>query len=91
MGPQEQDDQALKKVCAQLQSLRVGIIDTSTLIYLDTLGILPLAGQWLQCALIPQVVAEFGRQPLDMHLVSAVSAATIPTLANCDWESRSLE
>ena len=53
MGPPEQNDLALKRVCAELQRLRGGVVDTSTLIYLDTLGILALIGQWPHLVLIP--------------------------------------
>ncbi|MGD9947131.1 MAG: hypothetical protein AB7U29_01480 [Desulfobulbus sp.] len=76
MGPQEQNDQALKRVCTALRGLRGGVTDTSTLIYLDTLKILPLAGQWVQLMLIPQVVTEFGRQPVGMPLVTSASTTT---------------
>jgi len=73
----KENDQALKQVCTELQSLRGGIADTSTLIYLETLGILPLIGQWLHVALIPQVVSEFGRHPAGMQLVQSVPATTV--------------
>jgi len=77
MGPQERNDQTLQRVCAELLRLRGGVADTSTLIYLDTLGIIPLVGQWLHIALIPQVVNEFGHHPPDMDLVPSAPAATV--------------
>lgn len=77
MGSQEQDDQASQRVCAELQSLREGLADTSTLIYLDALGIVPRIGQWLHIALIPQVVSEFGHHPTGMELVPSAEAVTV--------------
>ncbi|MDD2463982.1 MAG: hypothetical protein PHI97_08285 [Desulfobulbus sp.] len=77
MRPRGYNDQALKQVCVELQGLRGGVTDTSTLIYLDSLEILPFAAQWFQFALIPQVVREFGRQPMGMQLVVPAPAATV--------------
>lgn len=77
MEPQGQNDRALKRMYAELQGLGGGVADTSTLIYLEALEILPLVGQRLQLVLIPQVVAEFGRRPPDMRLVPSAPAATV--------------
>lgn len=77
MGPQGQNDRALARICTELRGLGGGVADTSTLIYLEALEILPLVGQRLQLVLIPQVVAEFGRRPLDMRLVPSAPATTV--------------
>lgn len=76
MGPLKEDDRALERICSELQGLRGGVVDTSTLIYLDTLKILPMAGQWLQFVLTPQVIAEFGRQPEGIRRVATAVAPT---------------
>ena len=67
----------METILAELRGLRAGIIDTSTLIYGQHLQLLPLlAGVW-RLVLIPQVVAEFGRQPEHMELwPDVVSAGT---------------
>lgn len=70
------NDRAMQRTCADLQALRGGLTDTSTLIYLDKLGILLFAGQWLQFVLIPQVVTEFGHQPKNTRLVASDWAST---------------
>jgi hypothetical protein len=47
---------------AELQGLRSGVVDTSTLIYLDRLGLLQRAARCMHLVLIPQVVREYGGQ-----------------------------
>lgn len=51
-----------------LQTMDCGVIDTSTLIYLERLGLLPLTSRAFKLHVIPQVAVEYGGMP----------AATVP-------------
>lgn len=70
------------KKCAQtallreLQAFRGGVVDTSTLIYLERLGLLPQAARCFSLLLIPQVVAEYGARPGGTVLVAAIGSGT---------------
>lgn len=59
------------KILQDLRSLDCGVIDTSTLIYLDRLGLLPLAARTFSLHLIPQVAAEYGAMPEETVLIPA--------------------
>jgi len=50
-------------IVRQLHTFRGGVADTSTLIYLERLELLPLALQVFDLFLIPPVIAEYGSQP----------------------------
>jgi hypothetical protein len=50
-------------VLQELHGLRGGVVDTSTLIYLERLGLLSLAARSFSLLLIPQVIAEYGSCP----------------------------
>ncbi|WP_448875256.1 hypothetical protein [Desulfobulbus propionicus] len=76
MEPPSRNDGACERTYAELKDLRGGVADTSTLIYLENLGLLPLVGQWLLFVLTPQVITEFGRQPEGMLLFPATSTTT---------------
>lgn len=52
-----------KTILRELLGLRGGVVDTSTLIYLERLALLPLAAHSFSLLLIPQVIAEYGRCP----------------------------
>lgn len=58
-------------VLRELRQFRGGVADTSTLIYLDRLGVLPLAARSFALLLIPQVVDEYGALPEGAVLASA--------------------
>ena len=73
MGQLKENDRAFERTCAELRELRGGVADTSTLIYLDKLKILPLAGQSLLFVLTPQVIAEFGRRTEGIRWVATAS------------------
>jgi hypothetical protein len=60
----------------KLQAFQGGVADTSTLIYLERVGLLPHAARCFSLLLIPQVVAEFGTQPKGTVLVAAVGCGT---------------
>lgn len=61
-------------IIRQLHTLRGGVIDTSTLIYLERLALLPLALHVFDLLLIPPVIAEYGRHPEGAVLVPAPGA-----------------
>ena len=61
----------LATILLDLRSLDCGVIDTSTLIYLDRLGLLPLAARTFSLHLIPQVAAEYGAMPEETVLIPA--------------------
>nr|WP_320010471.1 hypothetical protein [uncultured Desulfobulbus sp.] len=67
-------------VYADLLQLRVGIVDTSTLIYLERLKLLSLISKHLQLYLIPAVVAEFGQRPKGMPLIAARHGSTTDSI-----------
>jgi len=54
------------KLLLELQGLQGGVVDASTLIYLQRLAILPSAASWLRLVLLPQVAEEFGPYPEGM-------------------------
>jgi hypothetical protein len=60
----------------ELHAFRGGVIDTSTLIYLERLGLLPRTVRCFSFLLIPQVVAEYGAQPEGVVLTAASSFGT---------------
>jgi len=60
----------------ELQAFRGGVVDTSTLIYLERVGLLPQTARWFSLLLIPQVVAEYGAQPGGTVQVAAVGSGT---------------
>ncbi|MDR2551092.1 MAG: hypothetical protein LBD10_12925 [Desulfobulbus sp.] len=64
-------------IVRQLQALRGGVADTSTLIYLERLALLPLALGAFDLLLIPQVIAEYGLRPAGAIVVPA--SGTGPT------------
>ena len=57
-----------------LQGFRGGVTDTSTLIYLERLGLLDLAARCFSLLIIPQVAAEYGKKPLGTIPLTAVPA-----------------
>lgn len=59
---------------ADLQRFRGGIADTSTLIYLERLGLLDRAARCFSLLVIPQVVAEFGMRPAGTIPLTAVAS-----------------
>jgi hypothetical protein len=63
-------------VLRELQAFRGGVADTSTLIYLDRLGALPLVARSFSLLLIPQVVAEYGAFPEGAVLTPAPYSGT---------------
>jgi hypothetical protein len=60
----------------ELQAFRGGVIDTSTLIYLERLGLLPRTTRCFSLLLIPQVVAEYGAQPEGAVLMAGPCSGT---------------
>lgn len=68
--PDRKDAQAA--LLHELQAFRGGVVDTSTLIYLERVGMLPQAARFFSLLLIPQVVAEYGPRPGDTVPVAAV-------------------
>lgn len=50
-------------VLNELHLVRGGVVDTSTLIYLERLGVLPLAADRFSLLVIPRVIAEYGGCP----------------------------
>ncbi len=60
----------------ELHAFRGGVIDTSTLIYLERLGMLSRTARCFSFLLIPQVVAEYGAQPEGMVLAAASCSGT---------------
>ncbi|ADW16815.1 hypothetical protein Despr_0639 [Desulfobulbus propionicus DSM 2032] len=62
------------KLLAALRGLAGGVVDTSTLIYLERLELLPRVAGCVQLVLIPQVIAEFGGE-----IAGATLLATAPT------------
>ena len=57
-------------IVVALQRLQGGVVDTSTLIYLDRLSLLALAGDSFCLLVLPQVVREYGVQPPGTILVA---------------------
>lgn len=62
-----------RAVLRELRGLRGGVVDTSTLIYLERLELLSLASRSFSLLLIPQVVAEYGCCPEGCTLAPAAS------------------
>ncbi|MCL2790205.1 MAG: hypothetical protein FWD79_06125 [Desulfobulbus sp.] len=56
-------------IIQHLHAFQVGVADTSTLIYLERLALLPLALRVFDLLLIPSVIAEYGSQPEGAILV----------------------
>ncbi len=60
----------------ELHAFRGGLADTSTLIYLERLGLLELVARCFSLWIIPQVAVEYGSTPRGTHpLVSAPSGS----------------
>lgn len=53
----------IKSLVTELQGFRGGVTDTSTLIYLERLGLLRIAARRFPLLIIPQVAAEYGALP----------------------------
>ncbi len=70
-----------------LKRFRGGIADTSTLIYLERLGLLDLAARCFSLRVIPQVVAEFGMRPAGTIPLTAVPSGPAD-LVICQEASR---
>ena len=70
-----------------LNRFRGGIADTSTLIYLERLGLLDLAARCFSLRVIPQVVAEFGMRPAGTIPLTAVPSGPAD-LVICQEASR---
>gem|GEM_PF-1713521 len=66
--------QSFQRAYSELLQLRTGIVDTSTLIYLERLELNALASKHLRFLLIPGVVTEFGSHPSGMHLIQATDS-----------------
>ncbi len=64
----------------ELQTFRGGVADTSTLIYLERVGLLPPAARCFSLLLIPQVAAEYGARPDGTLPVTAVGGGATDTL-----------
>lgn len=71
MSAQVDDRRNSQQIRSELQALRSGVVDTSTLIYLDHLNIISMISQTIQLLVIPQVIAEFGCQPAGTHHIAA--------------------
>lgn len=69
-----------KTLLRRLQAFGGGVIDTSTLIYLERLGTLPLAARSFSLLLIPQVAAEYGFCPEGAVLTPASGSGTTDEL-----------
>mgnify|MGYP001290611368 CR=1 FL=1 len=65
-----------KAVLRELRGLRGGVVDTSTLIYLERLKLLPLATRSFSLLLIPKVIAEYGSCPEGCRLTPAAGSGT---------------
>ena len=63
-------------ISRELLQLRGGVADTCTLIYLDRIGLLPRAGDFLQMLVLPCVVQEFGRLPAGCTLHKKILTTT---------------
>ncbi|MCL2458116.1 MAG: hypothetical protein FWF31_04575 [Desulfobulbus sp.] len=74
---QSMGERGPQAVIRQLHTLRGGVTDTSTLIYLERLELLPLALGVFDLFLIPLVIAEYGGRPEGAIPVSA--SGTGPT------------
>jgi len=48
-------------IVTELKIFQGGVVDTSTLIYLEGIELLELCGRSFQLLVIPEVIAEFGR------------------------------
>lgn len=64
----------------ELRGLRGGVVDTSTLIYLERLELLSLAARSFSLLLIPQVIAEYGSCPVGCALTPVADAGTTDEL-----------
>lgn len=60
----------------ELREFRGGLADTSTLIYLERLGLLLQSARSFSLLLIPQVIDEYGAQPEGTFVVAAPWAGT---------------
>ena len=65
-----------KIIFRELLGLRGGVVDTSTLIYFERLGLLPFAARAFSLLLIPQVIAEYGCCPEGCMLIQASDTGT---------------
>lgn len=61
-------------VLVELQGLQGGVADTSTLIYLERLGLLQCAARRFHLVLIPQVAREYGAGVAGATLLASVPA-----------------
>ncbi len=64
----------------RLLQLTGGIVDTSTLIYLERLSLLACASQQFRLGVIPQVAAEYGAYPAGMRAMPCAGAGTTDQL-----------
>lgn len=64
----------------ELYGLRGGVVDTSTLIYLERLEMLSLAAHSFSLLLIPQVIAEYGSCPEGCTMTPATECGTTDEL-----------
>jgi hypothetical protein len=64
----------------ELQTLKGGLADTSTLIYLERLDLLSLAARSFSLRLIPQVTTEYGANPQQTVLVPVTGPGTTDEL-----------
>lgn len=63
-----------RRIAAELRLLSGGVIDTSTLIYLERLDLLDEAARSFSLLLIPQVIREYGSIPGGMTVLTDVPA-----------------
>lgn len=52
-----------EQILDELKKIQGGVADTSTLIYLDRINLLPQVSEFFQLQIPPDVVQEFGRPP----------------------------
>ena len=52
-----------EQILDELKKFQGGVADTSTLIYLDRINLLPRVSKFFQLLITPDVVREFGRPP----------------------------
>ncbi|NLX18134.1 MAG: hypothetical protein GXY53_02485 [Desulfobulbus sp.] len=63
-------------IADELRQLQGGVVDTSTLIYLDRLRLLPVAARSFSLVLIPGVIREYGGCPPGCRQMDIVSTGT---------------
>jgi hypothetical protein len=57
-----------EQILDELKKFQGGVADTSTLIYLDRINLLPWVSKFFQLLITPDVVREFGRPPAECIL-----------------------